>query len=102
MTEMCIRDSLIVADEYAARHRVAFHMPEGNVVGAGDNSQGRLVVERDAVLQRAPGDSAVHGPGIEAGEAELFGHGLGHGGLSGPGGPVDGDDHYFTLSLIHI
>ena len=90
---------LIVADEHAARHRVALHMPEGDVVGAGDSSQGRLVVERDAVLQGAPGDGAVHGPRVQAGEAEFFGHGLGHGGLAGPGGPVDGDDHYFTSSF---
>ena len=87
---------LIVADEHAARHWVALHMPEGDVVGAGDSPQGRLVIERYAVLQGAPGDGAVHGPRVQAGEAELFGHGLGHGGLSGPGGPVDGDDHYFT------
>ena len=87
---------LIVADEHAARHWVALHMPEGDVVGTGDSPQGRLVVERDAVLQGAPGDGAVHGPRVQAGEAELFGHGLGHGGLSGPRRPVDGDDHYFT------
>ena len=74
-------------------------MPEGDVVGAGDLAEGRLVVQGDAVLQGLPGDGAVHGARVETGEAEFFGHGLGHGGLAGPRGPVDGDDHYFTSSF---
>ena len=51
------------------------------------------VVEVGAALERRQRHAAVHRPGVEVGEAELRGDGAGDGGLAGPGGPVDGDDH---------
>ena len=58
---------LVIADEHAARHWVALHMPEGDVVGTGDSPQGRLVVERDAEVKYStvqnwyPGDKEGRG-----------------------------------------
>ena len=41
----------------------------------------------------AAADRAVHRAGVEVREAEPLRGGAGDGGLAGPGGPVDGDDH---------
>ena len=58
-----------------------------------------VVVEGNPVLQRPPGDGAVHRARVEAGEAQLAGDGLRDRGLAGPAGAVDGNDHRANLSI---
>ncbi len=59
--------------------------------------QRRAVVEVGAGLERGQRHAAVHRPGVEVGEAELGGDRASDGGLAGPGGTVDGDDHQLRV-----
>ena len=87
------------ADGNAARNRLALLVREGDVVGAREAAERFVVVEGNPVLQRPPGDGAVHRARVEAGEAQLAGDGLRDRGLAGPAGAVDGNDHRANLSI---
>ena len=56
-------------DGDAARQRVARLMGEPDLVHIGDAAERFAIFQRDAVLQRLPGDGAVHGARIQAREA---------------------------------
>ena len=52
------------------------------------------VVELDPVVQRQPGEGAVHRAGVEIAEPEPRRERARDRALTGPGGPVDRDDHF--------
>ena len=54
----------------AARQRVARLMGEPDLVHDGDAAERFAVFQRNAVLQRLPGDGAVHGARVQAREAQ--------------------------------
>ena len=60
-------------------------------------SSRRSIFKRNAALQCAQRDRAIHSAGIELGKAESRGHLAGDGGLAGTGRPVNGDDHVILL-----
>ena len=55
---------------------------------------------RRRASQRGQRHAAVHRPGVEVGEAELGRDGAGDGGLAGPGGAVDRDDHGGSVGAV--
>ena len=58
-----------------------------------------IAVEVDALMQAPPGACAVHGAGIEVGEAEMAGQRLRSGGLSDARRAVDGDSYHSPTSF---
>lgn len=58
-----------------------------------------IAVEVDALMQAPPGARAVHGAGIEVGEAEMAGQRLRSGGLSDARRAVDGDSYHSPTSF---
>ena len=53
----------------------------------------RAVVERSCLLERKPGERAVHRTGVEVAKAEALASAPGDRALAGAGRAVDGDDH---------
>ena len=60
-----------------------------------DRELGELVgeIEREATAAREPGERAVHRPRVEVAEAQPLGEQPCDRALTGPCGPIDGDDH---------
>ena len=74
-------------------------MLEADLVVAGNAPQSFAILQGNAQLVRLPGHRAKHCAGIQAGKAQLLGHGLGYRGLACAAGAVDCDDHDARLLL---
>ena len=83
----------------AARQRIARLMGEPDLVHVGDAAERFAVFQRNAVLQRLPGDGAVHGARIQAREAQTARDRLRNGRFAGAARAVDSDDHRASLSI---
>src|SRR5207244_1440946 len=66
---------------------------EGDRVLVRELAKARAVGERQAALQREPGERAVHRTRVQVAEAEPLRELLGDRALAGAGRPVYGDDH---------
>lgn len=69
-------------------------------MGSGKLAQGGGIIEGDTRIEGLPSDGAVHGAGVKAGKAELFGNGFGYGRFAGPRRAVDSDDHRVNSSNV--
>ena len=86
-------------DGDTARERIARLVGEPDLVRISDAAERFTVFQRDAVLQRLPGDGAVHGARVQAREAQTARDRLRNGRFAGAARAVDSDDHRASLSI---
>src|SRR5439155_20545624 len=67
-------------------------------VPRGELAEPGALVERDSLAESEPGDGAIHRAGVEITEAQALGEAPRNGALSGPGRPVDRNDHPLSPS----